>query len=106
LRVLSYPVNLVVTVGGKWESRCHYASQLPECVTTEGAMAKHLLTETKVRSFKAKAKPYREPDGENLYLYIAPSGVKSWQFRYRLHGKPQTLILGKYPPKSLAQALE
>ncbi len=69
-------------------------------------MAKHLLTDTKVRNLKPKALPYRRPDGENLYLYVAPTGVKSWQFRYRLDGKPQTLTLGKYPAKSLAVARE
>jgi hypothetical protein len=35
----------------------------------------------------------------SLYLYVAraPSGVKSWQFRYRLDGKQQTQTLGKLP---------
>lgn len=67
-------------------------------------MAKHLLTDTKVRNLKPKVTPYRKPDGDNLYVYVAPSGVKSWQFRYRLEGKPQTLTLGKYPAMSLADA--
>lgn len=67
-------------------------------------MAKHLLSDTKVRNAKAKEKPYRLADGESLYLYVATSGVKSWQFRYRLDGKPQTATLGKYPAKSLISA--
>ena len=67
-------------------------------------MARHLLTDRQIRNLKPKAKPYREPDGENLYLYIAPSGVKSWQFRYRLDGTPQTATLGKWPAVSLAAA--
>ena len=69
-------------------------------------MAKHLLTDTKVRNLKPAATPYRKPDGDNLYVNVAPSGVKSWQFRYRLDGKPQTFTLGKYPAKSLADARE
>ncbi|MEP6998242.1 MAG: integrase arm-type DNA-binding domain-containing protein [Betaproteobacteria bacterium] len=54
---------------------------------------RYLLKDLDVRNAKARAKPYRKADG--LYLYIAPSGVKSWQFRYRHDGRPQTATLGK-----------
>jgi hypothetical protein len=50
-------------------------------------MAKHLLSDLRVRSAKAKDKPYRLADGEGLHLFVATSGVKSWQFRYTLGGK-------------------
>jgi hypothetical protein len=36
------------------------------------------------------AKAYRLADGDGLYLYVPPSGVLAWQFRYRLGDKPQT----------------
>lgn len=67
-------------------------------------MAKHLLSDLKVKNAAPRAKPYRLADGESLYLYVAPSGVKSWQFRYRLDGRAQTATFGKYPAKSLASA--
>ena len=69
-------------------------------------MAKHLLTDARVRKAKARPKAYRLFDGEGLALWVAPSGVKSWQLRYRLHGKPQTLTIGKYGTFSLAEARE
>ena len=49
-------------------------------------------------------KAYRLADGESLYLYVAPSGVRSWQLHYRLDGKQQTATLGKLSTMSLALA--
>lgn len=67
-------------------------------------MARDLLNDQAVKRAKPGDKPYRLADGASLYLYVAPSGVKSWQFRYRLAGKPQTASLGKYPNVMLAGA--
>jgi integrase len=67
-------------------------------------MAKHLLTDRAARVAQAKAKPYRIFDGDGLALWISPSGVKSWQLRYRHNAKEQTATLGKYPRITLAEA--
>jgi integrase len=56
---------------------------------------RQLLTDRHLRAAKPKARPYRLADGGGLYLYVAPTGVKSWQFRYRHDGRPQTATLGK-----------
>ncbi|HVO87943.1 MAG TPA: Arm DNA-binding domain-containing protein [Casimicrobiaceae bacterium] len=71
-------------------------------------MAKEPLSARALDSAKAAddGKPYRLPDGSNLYLYVAPSGKRSWQYRFRWDGKPQTLTLGKYPKLALADARE
>src|SRR5688500_4790335 len=58
-------------------------------------MPRHKLDAKTVQNAKAKSRPYRKADGGGLYLYVAPSGVKSWQYRYRHEGKQQTLTLGK-----------
>src|SRR5438046_3960027 len=63
---------------------------------------KELLGALDVSRAKAKSKPFRLADGGGLYLWVPPSGVKVWQFRYRHGGKPQTATLGKY---SVAQGL-
>jgi integrase len=60
---------------------------------------RQLLTDRHVRAAKATKKPYRLADGGGLYLYVAPSGVKSWQYRYRHDGLPQTATLGKFSTK-------
>ena len=67
-------------------------------------MARHLLTELAVRKAKPGATAYRLADGEGLYLYVPASGVKSWQYRYRHDGKPQTATLGKLSVMDLATA--
>ena len=54
------------------------------------------LTDLKVRKAKAKDKPYRLFDGDGLALLVQPTGVKSWQLRYRLGGKEQTWTIGKF----------
>src|SRR6266542_2777941 len=57
---------------------------------------RHLLGPLEVSRAKGKAKPYRLADGGGLYLWVPSSGVKTWQFRYRHAGKPQTATIGKY----------
>jgi integrase len=67
-------------------------------------MAKHLLTDLKVRNAKPRDKAYRLFDGDGLALWVSPTGAKSWQLRYRLDGKEQTATLGKLERLSLAEA--
>ena len=67
-------------------------------------MAKHLLTDIHVRNAKPREKPYRLFDGDGLALWVSPSGAKSWQLRYKLNGRPQTLTIGKASTFSLADA--
>lgn len=61
-----------------------------------------MLTDTKVRLAKARQKPYKLADEKGLYLYVSPSGAKSWRYDYRLLGKRETLTLGRYPDVPLA----
>ncbi len=67
-------------------------------------MPRYLLDAKTVERAKAKEAPYRLADGDGLYLYVATSAVKSWQYRYRLAGTQQTLTIGKWPVVSLADA--
>ncbi|HVE48008.1 MAG TPA: Arm DNA-binding domain-containing protein [Casimicrobiaceae bacterium] len=53
------------------------------------------LTDIRIRKAQPGHKPYRLYDGGGLALLVQPSGVKSWQMRYRLHGKEQTATIGK-----------
>lgn len=67
-----------------------------------------MLTDTKVKNAKpklaeGKAKPNKLADSQGLYLYVAPSGSKSWRYDYRYLGKRQTLTYGPYPEFSLSE---
>jgi len=67
-------------------------------------MAAKLLTDKAITNAKPRAKPYRLFDGDGLALWVSPTGVKSWQLRYRLDGKDQTATIGKLSRVSLADA--
>lgn len=71
-------------------------------------MAQLTLSDRRIFTASPGPKPYRLFDrrGLGLALLISPTGVKSWQLRYRLNNKPQTATLGKYPRMGLAEARE
>ena len=64
------------------------------------------LTDAKCKKAKPKERPYKLFDGGGLYLYVLPSGAKSWRLKYRdpLSGKEKTLTFGLYPDVSLREA--
>lgn len=66
------------------------------------------LTNTEIRTAKAKDKDYTLHDGGGLYLLVKPTGGKLWNFSYY---KPVTkkralLSFGKYPDVTLSEARE
>lgn len=63
-------------------------------VTGIAKRQRQLLTDRHLRAAKPADTPYRLADGGGLYLYVAPSGVKSRQYRHRHDGRPQTATLG------------
>ncbi len=50
------------------------------------------------------APPGRHGDGRGLFLYVKPSGARSWVLRYQVQGRRHDLGLGAYPDVSLATA--
>ena len=62
------------------------------------------LTQRKVDSLKPKAKAYIEMDALGLGVRVGPSGNKSYQYRYRIGGRQQTLTLGDTRVLKLVQA--
>lgn len=50
------------------------------------------------------ATPGRHGDGRGLFLYVKPSGSRSWVLRYQVQGRRRDLGLGAYPDVSLAMA--
>jgi integrase len=63
------------------------------------------IADTALESLEPEAKEYRIKDSESLYFRVAPSGKKSWVFRYkREDGKWSWISLGSYPLVSGAKA--
>ena len=63
-----------------------------------------MLTDTACRKAKGADKPYKLADAKGLYLYVLPSGYRSWRWKYRLAGKEKRLVFGSYPDVTLAEA--
>src|ERR1700733_3515889 len=64
------------------------------------------LTETRIRTAKAAAKPYKLFDKRGLYLLVVPTAGRLWRFRYRHAGVEKLLSLGSYPDVPLKRARE
>ena len=64
------------------------------------------LTDTAIRGVKPADKPQKLFDGNGLFLFVAPSGAKSWRVKYRFQGREKLLTLGTYPMLSLKEARE
>ncbi|KFI05458.1 tyrosine-type recombinase/integrase [Massilia sp. BSC265] len=63
------------------------------------------LTDTKIKSLKARPARYRISDSAGLMLEVMPSGAKIWRYRYQLHGvRHPPLTIGNYPEIGLAHA--
>ena len=64
------------------------------------------LTELQIKNLEPRTKRYTVLDSRGLSIEVMPSGVLSWRYRYRLHGKLEKVVLGKYPTLSLKTARE
>ncbi|MCC3733677.1 tyrosine-type recombinase/integrase [Rouxiella badensis] len=67
-----------------------------------------MLTDTKLKNLKPREKLYKVSDREGLYVAVLVTGAVSFRYDYRLHGRRETLTIGKYGPDgiSLAEARE
>lgn len=62
------------------------------------------LTDAKLKALKPSEKVSTLADGCGLTLYCLPNGTKTWRYRFRYLGKPQTMTFGQYPNVSLKDA--
>ncbi|MDR9066629.1 tyrosine-type recombinase/integrase [Burkholderia multivorans] len=67
-----------------------------------------MLSDTKLRNLKPREKPYKVADRDGLYVVITPTGTISFRYNYRLNGRQETLVLGRYGTDgiTLAEARE
>lgn len=65
-----------------------------------------MLTDAAVKNAEVRDKPYKLSDGGGLFLYVAPSGLKSFRMKFELRGKEKLLTFGPYPEVKLSAARE
>ena len=63
-----------------------------------------MLSEKIAKEAKPTDKPQKLQHEKGLYLYVSPSGGKSWRFDFRFADKRYTLTLGKYPEVNFLSA--
>ncbi len=63
-----------------------------------------MLTDVSARNLKPTATTRRVADTGGLYLWVYPSGDKTWMYRSRVGGSAKWVTLGEYPQVTLAQA--
>ena len=62
------------------------------------------LTDIFVKRKQGNGNVQKHSDGGGLFLYITPTGNKSWRLAYRFMGKQKLLTLGPYPEVGLKEA--
>ena len=63
-----------------------------------------MLSEIQIKSAKPGEKPYKLVEGLGFYLFVSPTGGKSFRLDYAFAGKRKTLTIGKYPDTTLIRA--
>lgn len=63
-----------------------------------------MLTNAAVKAARPRAVAYKLADAGGLHLYIAPTGLRSWRWRFRISGREQLLTIGSFPDVGLDQA--
>lgn len=62
------------------------------------------LSDTRIRSLRARKRPYQVADAAGLHLEVLTSGKRIWRLRYRLAGVQEKVTLGEYPAFTLIDA--
>lgn len=65
-----------------------------------------MLSDTAIKTAKAKDKPYKLYDEKGMFVLITPTGSKYFRLKYRFENKEKNLALGAYPETSLKNARE
>ncbi|NLS28140.1 Prophage integrase IntS [Sphingomonas sp. S2M10] len=63
-----------------------------------------MLTNAAVKAAGARSRAYKMADERGLYLFVAPTGLKSWRMKFRLQGREKLLTIGSWPEVTLADA--
>ncbi|OSJ09388.1 integrase [Bradyrhizobium canariense] len=63
-----------------------------------------MLTDAALKALRPKEKSYKVTDRDGMYVVVSPAGTLSFRLDYRLHGRRETVVLGKYGPTGLSLA--
>ncbi len=64
-----------------------------------------MLTDTELKYLKGKAKSYKVTDRDGMYVFVTPAGSISFRYDYRINGRRETLVIGKYGRDGISLAI-
>ncbi|MBT8471221.1 MAG: Arm DNA-binding domain-containing protein, partial [Marinicaulis sp.] len=64
-----------------------------------------MLTELALKNLKSKEKPYKVSDRDGMYAFVTKAGSISFRYDYRLHGRRETYVIGRYGRGGISLAL-
>lgn len=60
-----------------------------------------MLTDLALKKLKPKEKLYKLSDRDGMYVVVAPSGLITFRYDYRLNDRRETLTIGRYGPNGI-----
>lgn len=64
-----------------------------------------MLTDVALKNLKPRAKPFKVADRDGMYAHVSTSGLVTFRLDYRLNGRRETVMLGRYSRDGLTLAL-
>jgi integrase len=63
-----------------------------------------MLTDAALKYMKPKEKPYKVADRDGMYVHVSPGGTLTFRLDYRLNGRRETVMFGRYDAAGLSLA--
>lgn len=63
-----------------------------------------MLTDASIKALKAKEKSYKVTDRDGMYVLVSPTCLMSFRSDYRINGRRETVVLGRYGRAGLSLA--
>lgn len=63
-----------------------------------------MLSNAAVKAARSRSRAYKMFDERGLFLFVTPTGLRSWRLRYRIDGREKLLCLGQWPDLQLVDA--
>ncbi len=64
-----------------------------------------MLTDAALKQLKPKGKPYKIADRDGMYAHVSASGTVTFRYDYRLNGRRETVVLGRYGRAGISLAI-
>lgn len=64
-----------------------------------------MLADAALKQLKPKGKPYKAANRDGMYAHVSSSGTVTFRYDYRLNGRRETILLGRYGKVGISLAV-